>query len=81
MPPSWGTRRSAMSRPAMILMRETTAGRPGSEALAEVATSLVCAADEAKRRMQRFKDIGFDEVLLVSHGSVLEDIERARDFV
>jgi hypothetical protein len=46
-----------------------------------VATSLVCAADEAKRRMQRFKDIGFDEVLLVSHGSVLEDIERARDFV
>jgi hypothetical protein len=57
------------------------AGRPGSEALAEVATSLVCAADEAKRRMQRFKDIGFDEVLLVSHGSVLEDIERARDFV
>jgi len=57
------------------------AGRPGSEALAEVATSLVCTPDEAKRRMRRFKDIGFDEVLLVSHGSVLEDIERARDFV
>jgi len=57
------------------------AKRLGSEALAEVTTSLVCAPDEAKRRMQRFKDIGFDEVLLVSHGGVLEDIERARDFV
>jgi alkanesulfonate monooxygenase SsuD/methylene tetrahydromethanopterin reductase-like flavin-dependent oxidoreductase (luciferase family) len=57
------------------------AQRPESAALAEVTTSLVCPPDEAKRRMQRFKDIGFDEVLLVSQGSVLEDIERARDFV
>jgi alkanesulfonate monooxygenase SsuD/methylene tetrahydromethanopterin reductase-like flavin-dependent oxidoreductase (luciferase family) len=57
------------------------AGRPGSQALAEVTTSLVCAPDEAGRRMRRFKDIGFDEVLLVSHDGVLEDIERAREFV
>jgi hypothetical protein len=57
------------------------AGRPESAALAEIPTSLVCPPDEARRRLKRFQDIGFDEVLLVSPGSVLEDIERARDFV
>jgi alkanesulfonate monooxygenase SsuD/methylene tetrahydromethanopterin reductase-like flavin-dependent oxidoreductase (luciferase family) len=56
-------------------------GRPGSAALAEVATSLVCAPDEARRRVKRLQALGFDEVLLVSHSSVLEDIERVRDFV
>jgi alkanesulfonate monooxygenase SsuD/methylene tetrahydromethanopterin reductase-like flavin-dependent oxidoreductase (luciferase family) len=57
------------------------AGRPESAALAEIPTSLVCPPDEARRRLKRFQDIGFDEILLVSHGSVLEDIERARDFL
>ncbi len=57
------------------------ANRPGSAALAEVATSLVCPPDEARRRLQRMEQLGFDEVLLVSHDSVLEDIERARDFL
>jgi hypothetical protein len=57
------------------------ANRPGSAALAEVATSLVCPPDEARRRLKRIEQLGFDEVLLVSHTSVLEDIERARDFI
>jgi len=56
-------------------------GRSKSAALTEVSTSLVCPPDEARGRLKRFADIGFDEVLLVSHDSVLEDIERARDFV
>ncbi len=56
-------------------------GRPDAGVLAEVPTSLVCPPDEARQRLKRIKDIGFDEVLLVSHHSVLEDIERARDFV
>ena len=57
------------------------AGRPESAALAEIATSLVCPADEARRRLQRMKQIGFDEVLLVSHSNALEDLERGRDMV
>jgi alkanesulfonate monooxygenase SsuD/methylene tetrahydromethanopterin reductase-like flavin-dependent oxidoreductase (luciferase family) len=57
------------------------ANRPESAALAEVTTSLVCPPDEARRRLQRMQQLGFDEVLLVSHSSSLEDLERARDFL
>lgn len=57
------------------------ANRPESAALADVATSLVCAPDEARRRLKRIEQLGFDEVVLVSHASVLDDIERARDFL
>jgi alkanesulfonate monooxygenase SsuD/methylene tetrahydromethanopterin reductase-like flavin-dependent oxidoreductase (luciferase family) len=57
------------------------ANRPGSAALAAVPTSLVCPPDEARQRFKRFQQMGFDEVLLVSHSSVLEDLERARDWV
>jgi alkanesulfonate monooxygenase SsuD/methylene tetrahydromethanopterin reductase-like flavin-dependent oxidoreductase (luciferase family) len=57
------------------------ANRPESAGLVEIATSLVCPPDEARRRLKRMQQIGFDEVLLVSHSSVLEDIERARDFL
>jgi hypothetical protein len=57
------------------------AGGPGSDAFAEVTTSLVCPPDEARRRLKRLEQIGFDEVLLVSHNGVLEDIERTRDFL
>jgi len=31
--------------------------------------------------LKRIEQLGFDEVLLVSPGGVLEDIERARDFL
>ncbi len=54
---------------------------PVPSALAQVGTSLVCPPDEARRRLKRIEQIGFDEVLLVSHGGVLEDIERARDYL
>ncbi len=57
------------------------ANRPESTGLAEVTTSLVCSPDEARQRLKRIEQIGFDEVLLVSPASVLEDIERARDFL
>ena len=50
--------------------------------LAELAPcSLVCPPDEARRRLKRLEQLGFDEVLLVSHSSVLHDIERARDLL
>ncbi len=57
------------------------ANRPQSAALEEVPKSLVCPPDEARKRLKRLEQIGFDEILLVSHSSVLEDIERARDFL
>jgi alkanesulfonate monooxygenase SsuD/methylene tetrahydromethanopterin reductase-like flavin-dependent oxidoreductase (luciferase family) len=56
-------------------------GRPGSAGLAEVATSLVCSPEEARQRVKRFEQIGFDEVCFVSPSSVLEEIERVRDFL
>jgi alkanesulfonate monooxygenase SsuD/methylene tetrahydromethanopterin reductase-like flavin-dependent oxidoreductase (luciferase family) len=57
------------------------ANRPGAAAFADVHTSLVCSPDEARQRFKRFQQIGFDEVALVSHHNVLEDIERVRDFL
>jgi alkanesulfonate monooxygenase SsuD/methylene tetrahydromethanopterin reductase-like flavin-dependent oxidoreductase (luciferase family) len=57
------------------------AGRPESAGLADITTSLACPPDEARRRIKRMEQLGFDEVLLVSHSSVLEEIERVRDFL
>jgi alkanesulfonate monooxygenase SsuD/methylene tetrahydromethanopterin reductase-like flavin-dependent oxidoreductase (luciferase family) len=58
------------------------AERPESRSLAEAAhVSLICPPDEARRRLRRVEEMGFDEILLVSHLGVLEDIERAREFL
>ena len=56
--------------------------RPESAAIAAASNvALTCPADEARQRLKRMEQLGFDEVLLVSHTGVLEDIERARDFI
>jgi len=56
--------------------------RPESAAIAAASdVALTCSADEARRRLKRMEALGFDEVLLVSPTGVLEDIERARDFL
>jgi alkanesulfonate monooxygenase SsuD/methylene tetrahydromethanopterin reductase-like flavin-dependent oxidoreductase (luciferase family) len=56
--------------------------RPESAGLAEATdVALVCPPEEARRRIKRMQQLGFDEVLLVSPAGVLEDIERARDFL
>jgi alkanesulfonate monooxygenase SsuD/methylene tetrahydromethanopterin reductase-like flavin-dependent oxidoreductase (luciferase family) len=56
--------------------------RPQSAQLASVAHfSLICPPDEARRRLQRLVDMGFDEVLIGSHYGELDDVERVRDFV
>jgi alkanesulfonate monooxygenase SsuD/methylene tetrahydromethanopterin reductase-like flavin-dependent oxidoreductase (luciferase family) len=58
------------------------ANRPEPGSLAERAkVSLVCAADDARVRLKRLEQIGFDEVLLVSPASALPDLERVRDFL
>jgi alkanesulfonate monooxygenase SsuD/methylene tetrahydromethanopterin reductase-like flavin-dependent oxidoreductase (luciferase family) len=58
------------------------AERPHSADLARVAHfNLICPPDEARRRMRRLVDMGFDEVLIGSHYGELDDVERVRDFV
>jgi alkanesulfonate monooxygenase SsuD/methylene tetrahydromethanopterin reductase-like flavin-dependent oxidoreductase (luciferase family) len=58
------------------------ANRPEPGSLAERATvSLVCSPDEARVRLKRIEQVGFDEVLVVSPGGVLDEIERVRDFL
>ena len=56
-------------------------GRPGSAGLAQIPTTLVCPPDEARRRLRRYAQIGFDEILLLSTTSDLDDLLRARDFL
>src|ERR1700674_5847289 len=49
------------------------ANRPGSAELAAATNvALVCPPDEARRRLKRMEQLGFDEVLLVSHYGVLK---------
>jgi alkanesulfonate monooxygenase SsuD/methylene tetrahydromethanopterin reductase-like flavin-dependent oxidoreductase (luciferase family) len=58
------------------------ANRPGSADLAAATNvALVCPPDEARRRLKRMEQLGFDEVLLVSHYGNLEELERVRDWV
>jgi alkanesulfonate monooxygenase SsuD/methylene tetrahydromethanopterin reductase-like flavin-dependent oxidoreductase (luciferase family) len=58
------------------------ANRPESAELAAASdVHLVCPPDEARRRLKRMEQLGFDEVLLVSHYGNLEEIERVRDFL
>ena len=58
------------------------AERPESASLAQLAhVSLICPPDEARRRLKRVAELGFDEILLVSQTNSLEEIERARDFL
>jgi alkanesulfonate monooxygenase SsuD/methylene tetrahydromethanopterin reductase-like flavin-dependent oxidoreductase (luciferase family) len=56
--------------------------RPEPGSLAERAkVSLVCAPDEARQRLKRIEQIGFDEVLIVSPANALDELERVRDFL
>ena len=56
--------------------------RPGSAELAKLAEpALIGTPDEVRQKLKRMQDIGFNEVLLVSHHNVLEDIERVRDML
>ncbi len=57
-------------------------GRPETGNLGEVAqVSLIGPPDEARRRLMRIEQLGFDEVLLVSPVGALDEIERMRDYL
>jgi alkanesulfonate monooxygenase SsuD/methylene tetrahydromethanopterin reductase-like flavin-dependent oxidoreductase (luciferase family) len=65
---------------ANVVVDLSARAEPGS--LAERAkVSLVCLPEEARQRLKRIEQIGFDEVLVVSPASALEEIERVRDFL
>jgi alkanesulfonate monooxygenase SsuD/methylene tetrahydromethanopterin reductase-like flavin-dependent oxidoreductase (luciferase family) len=58
------------------------ADRAESAELKQVSqVTLICAPEEARRRLRRLRQLGFDEVLLVSHTGVLDDLRRARDLI
>jgi alkanesulfonate monooxygenase SsuD/methylene tetrahydromethanopterin reductase-like flavin-dependent oxidoreductase (luciferase family) len=58
------------------------ANRPETESIrAATDVGLTCSVDEARQRLRRMQQMGFDEVLLISHTGDLEDLERARDFL
>jgi alkanesulfonate monooxygenase SsuD/methylene tetrahydromethanopterin reductase-like flavin-dependent oxidoreductase (luciferase family) len=55
------------------------ANRPESAELAAATdVALVCPPDEARRRLRRMEQLGFDEVLLVSQYGIFNELERAR---
>jgi alkanesulfonate monooxygenase SsuD/methylene tetrahydromethanopterin reductase-like flavin-dependent oxidoreductase (luciferase family) len=65
---------------ANVVVDLTSRPEPGS--LAERAkVSLVCPPDEARVRLKRIEQIGFDEVLAVSPAGALDQIERVRDYL
>jgi alkanesulfonate monooxygenase SsuD/methylene tetrahydromethanopterin reductase-like flavin-dependent oxidoreductase (luciferase family) len=65
---------------ANVVVDLTNKPEPGS--IAERATiSLVCSADEARVRLKRIDQLGFDEVLVISPGGALDELERVRDFL
>ena len=65
---------------ANVLVDLSNHPEPGS--LAErAAVSLVCSPDEARVRLKRIEQLGFDEVLVVSPGGALDELVRVRDFL
>jgi len=58
------------------------AERPESAELAKVASvNFICPPEEARRRIKRVEQLGFEEILIGSQFGAIEEIERVRDFV
>jgi alkanesulfonate monooxygenase SsuD/methylene tetrahydromethanopterin reductase-like flavin-dependent oxidoreductase (luciferase family) len=56
--------------------------RPESAELAKVAAvNFICSPDEARRRIKRVEEMGFEEVLIGSQFGAVDEIERVRDFL
>ena len=56
--------------------------RPESAELAKLASvNFICPPDEARRRIKRVKEMGFDEILIGSQFGAIDEIERLRDFL
>jgi alkanesulfonate monooxygenase SsuD/methylene tetrahydromethanopterin reductase-like flavin-dependent oxidoreductase (luciferase family) len=56
--------------------------RPESAELAKVASvNFICSPDEARRRIKRVEEMGFEEILIGSQFGAIDEIERVRDFL
>src|ERR1700736_1941385 len=66
-----GGTNAALANVAVALPKRT--GSADLAAATDVA--LVCPPDEARRRLKRMEQLGFEEVLLVSHYGILEELE------
>jgi alkanesulfonate monooxygenase SsuD/methylene tetrahydromethanopterin reductase-like flavin-dependent oxidoreductase (luciferase family) len=56
--------------------------RPESAELAKVAAvNFICSPDEARRRIKRVEEMGFEEILIGSQFGAVDEIERVRDFL
>ena len=54
--------------------------RPESAELAKLASvNFICPPDEARRRIKRVEEMGFDEILIASQFGAIDEIERIRD--
>jgi alkanesulfonate monooxygenase SsuD/methylene tetrahydromethanopterin reductase-like flavin-dependent oxidoreductase (luciferase family) len=57
------------------------AQRPESAELAKLASvNFICPPEEARRRIKRVEEMGFDEILIGSQFGAIDEIERMRDF-
>jgi alkanesulfonate monooxygenase SsuD/methylene tetrahydromethanopterin reductase-like flavin-dependent oxidoreductase (luciferase family) len=58
------------------------AERPQSAELAKLASvNFICPPDEARERIKRVEQLGFEEILIGSQFGAIEEIERVRDLV
>ena len=58
------------------------AERPQSAELAKVASvNFICSPNEARERINRVEQLGFEEILIGSQFGAIEEIERMRDFL
>ena len=56
--------------------------RPESAELAKLASvNFICPPDEARERIKRVEQMGFEEILIGSQFGAIEEIERVRDFL
>ena len=56
--------------------------RPQSAELAKLASvNFICPPEEARRRINRVEELGFEEILIGSQFGAIDEIERVRDAV
>jgi alkanesulfonate monooxygenase SsuD/methylene tetrahydromethanopterin reductase-like flavin-dependent oxidoreductase (luciferase family) len=56
--------------------------RPQSAELAKLASvNFICPPDEARERIKRVEQMGFEEILIGSQFDAIDEIERIRDFL
>jgi hypothetical protein len=56
--------------------------RPESAELSKLASvNFICSPDEARERIERVEDMGFDEILIGSQFGAIDELERVRDFL